>query len=193
MVAYGDIRGFGAWTYRAANTNEVKAPFIRRFYDTLEFYIRRHPEAHFKAQGDGFLIIREFTPKERKAGALMKHLLTLRGLTHRVRADVAACAWPKPEGFRIRITCGDAYKIMMVDPNDPEKKRRIPEYVEYVVNAAQRILMVNPEIVCLVTEGVITALGKGAKAFRVRRLVEPSSYPTGVNKEDIDGLRIVRF
>jgi len=191
VVAFGDIRGFGLWTSRAANSPEVKEPFINDFYKTLEDYVCRHKDIHFKYMGDGFLVLQELGGRDSEG--VYKFLKKVRSITKRVLLDIKRCPYPNPAGFRIRIASGDVYKRMVIDPNDPERKRKIPEYVEYATNKAAHLLMVNPELTCLITESVIKALGKYRSFFRLRKLAHPSSYPESVNKIDIDGLRILRF
>jgi len=191
VVACGDIRGFGAWTYRAVNSPEVKEPFISRFYRTMESYVRRHTDYHFKYLGDGFMTLREFTVEERRNGAIAKFIGTLLRITNGVRQDIAECDYPSPDGFRIRFMDGHAYKLMVLDPNDPARKRTIPEYVEYPLNTAQRLLEVNPDEICLATEGIVKRLRRHRSVFRVRPLGKPSCYPKGVNREDVDGLWVL--
>jgi len=193
IVAFGDIRGFGSWTYRGSNSREILDPFINRFYRTMKEYVRRYKGYRFKYLGDGFMVLREFTAEERTNGAVFEFVKSLIEITRKAREDVEKCAWPRPDGFRIRIVEGHACKIMVLDPNDPKRRRRIPEYVEYPINTAQRLLEVNPETLCLATEGVITALGKYRSSFRVQPLKKPSCYPRGVNREDIDGLHVIAF
>jgi len=192
-VAFGDIRGFGAWTCRAATSKEVKEPFIYNFYQTMQFYVTNYLDAHFKYLGDGMMITKEFTTAQRKNGVLLDYLLSLRDITRRARKDVADCDYPRPDGFRLRIAGGDVYKLMVIDPNDPERKRLIPEYVEYTVNLAQRLLEVSPEIMALCTENIGEAVSRKRSSIKVRPLGTPSVYPHGVNREDVDGLRVLSF
>lgn len=79
---------------------------------------------------------------------------------------------------------------MVLDPNDPERKRLIPEYVGYALNTAHRLLVVNPEIPCL-CDGKL-AVGKRS-FFRMRQLGHPSVYPNGVDKEDVNGLKVLHI
>lgn len=192
-VAFADIRGFGTWTSRAATSNEVKEPFIREFYSLLQDYVQKNRNAYCKYVGDGLLIIKEFTVAERKNGILLDYLMSLRGLTRKVRKIVADCDYPRPAGFRIRIAGGNIYKLLVVDPNDSFRVRMIPEYVEYTVNMAQKLLEVSPEIVALCTQNIGEPIAKKKSPLRVRPLKQPSFYPKGVNSEDVDGLRILSF
>lgn len=191
ICAFGDLRGFGLWTSRAASSREVKDPFIAQFYETLQIYVRKHVDVHFKYTGDGFMAIKELAYTD--STGVCGFLKTLRDVTRKARRDVSGCNWPSPDGFRIRITCGDVYKLMVLDPNDPKRERMISEYLEYATNTAAHLLQVNPQTVALATEGVAIALGRYRSLFGVRKLGKPSFYPPSVNREDVDGLRILRF
>lgn len=192
VVAFGDIRGFGAWTSRAASSREVKDPFLLEFYAQMDAYVLKHRDVHFKRTGDGFMALREFA-HGKNGKAIAEFILTLRCLTRKCRRALGECRYPRPDGFRVRIMCGDVYKIMVIDSNDPQRKRMVPEYVEYPTNGASHLLQVNPEIVALATEGVVAEMGDAGKVFRVRKLIAPSCYPTSVNKADVDGLHILKF
>lgn len=191
VCAFGDIRGFGSWTSRAASSREVKDPFIQAFYETLQLYVKKHTDVHFKYTGDGFMAVKEFDHRDSKS--ICEFLKTLKCVTRKIKTAVSKCDWPQPDGFRIRISCGDVYKLMVLDPNDPERKRLIPEYIEYATNSASHLLQVNPETVALATEGVIKALGRYRSVFRVRDPRKPTKYPTSVNREDVEGLKVLQF
>jgi hypothetical protein len=98
-----------------------------------------------------------------------------------------------PAGVRIRIMRGYVFALMVLDPNDPERKRLIREYLEYCTNTVRGLCEVNPEIPCLATSGLVRNACKGRSFLRVRPLEKPSCYPKGVNREDVDGLEIVTF
>jgi hypothetical protein len=193
ITSYLDIRGFGSWTANPEASREFKDPFISRFYQTMEDYVRENTAVHGKYVGDGFMGIKEFTLQQRENGAVYEHMKSLKILTRRALADVQSCGEIAPKGILIRHTDGYSYKIMMLDPNDPERKRLIPEYVEYVTNTAANLKEVNPEILSICTLGVAKALGKYGSAFRVRPLGTPSAYPKSVNRETLEGLQILDF
>lgn len=192
MTAFVDLRGFGTWIYRASIPTEVKEPFIERYLDIVQAYIRSRNDIHFKYLGDGFLAIKEFTPLEKKNGMIVKFLKGIRTVTRKIMRLIDICERP-PDGVRVRITAGYAYKVMVVDPFDPERKTMVSEFIEYGINTAERLMDVNPEITCLVTEDVVKALGKRGSAFRMRPLGPPSCYPKSVNREDLEALAILKF
>lgn len=193
IVSMLDITGFRSWTYRAGTYPEIKEHFIQSFYRVLQCYVKNHPDTWIKYEGDGLLVIREFGVNERKKKKpLITHLLGLRGLLRKV-LKVIRTSENAPENVRIRHIGGYAYKFMVLDPNDVERKRMIPEFLEYCTNTVRGLLDVNPEIRCLATEDLVKTLGKGRSSFRVRSLGKPSCYPKGINSEDIEGLKILKF
>ncbi len=193
IAAFLDISGFRSWTYRAATSPEAKEEFLREFYAVLECYVRNNTDRWSKYEGDAIITAKEFTPDERKSPKnILNYVLSLRTLLKKTQAVLAKCEAPPP-GVRIRIMEGYVYKFMVLDPNDPERQRRIPEYVEYCTNTLRGFLGVNPEHPCLATEGVVKNMGKAGSIFRVRSLDKPSHYPKGVNREDVDGLKILKF
>lgn len=193
IASFGDIRGFGTWEYRAATTPEIKEPFILKFYETMQSYLRKHNDIHFKYGGDGFLVIREFNNKKKLTSEVYDHLNGLKCLTNKSKEDIRSVIYPSLEGFRIRHFEGHAYKLKVIDPNDPNRIRMTEEFVGYVINAARRLLDVNPEINCLATEGIAKVLGKKNGCFKIKPLGKPSHYPRSVNREDIESLQILRW
>ncbi len=193
ISAFLDISGFRSWTYRASTAPEDKERFIENFYNVLQDYVRLNPDVWAKYEGDGIMLIREFTPEERREKKNIElFILSLRCLYRKVRkARLYSEEWPP--GERIRIISGYTYKFMVLDPGDSLRQRKIPEYLEYITNSIRGLLEVNPEIPCLATKGTVKSVGKKRQVLRVRPLRKPSFYPKGVNREDIDGLEIVAF
>lgn len=192
ISAFVDLRGFGTWIYRASIPKEVKEPFIEGYLQIVQNYVRSKNDVHFKYLGDGFLAIKEFTGYERKNGAIVDFIKGLRCATRKIMRLIKECERP-PDGVRVRMSAGYAYKVMVVDPCDPERKIMVSEFIEYGINTAERLMEVNPEVVCIVTEDVAKALGRKGSAFGMRPLGAPSSYPKSVNREDLEALAILRF
>lgn len=193
IAAFLDISGFRSWTYRAATAPEIKAAFLQEFYNVLEGYVKNHTDRWSKYEGDAILTAKEFSPNERRdPKQVLEFVTTLRCLLRKAQNVLRECESP-PDGVRIRIMEGYVYKFMVLDPNDPERRRRIPEYVEYCTNTLRGLLGVNPEHAAMATQGVVKCLGRSRSVFRVRPLEKPSHYPKGVNREDVDGLQILKF
>lgn len=191
IAAFLDISGFRAWTYRAATAPETKEKLFEEFYKVLQCYVRTNITVWSKYEGDGILAIKEFAIMRRQPD-IVNFLLSLKDLLKQANRCILAVSGP-PGGARIRLMDGYVYKFMVLDPNDPERVRMIPEYLEYCTNTVRGLLDVNPEIPCLATSSLVKNIGKGRSIFRVRPLGKPSFYPKGVNTEDIDGLQILKF
>lgn len=195
LSAFVDLRGFGTWIYRASIPKEIKEPFISDYLEIVQAYVRENDTVHFKYLGDGFLAILECSEAERKTTKVCDFVKGLRCVTRKIMKLITDCDHP-PDGVRIRITDGYAYKVMVINPYERRRGAReqfISEFIEYGVNTAERLMEVNPEIVCLVTEGVGKALAPCRSTFRMRKLGTPSCYPKSVNREDVETLEILRF
>lgn len=192
ISAFVDLRGFGTWIYRASIPKEVKEPFIEGYLEIVQNYVRSRNDIHFKYLGDGFLAIKEFTAYERKNGAIVDFIKGIRCATRKIMRLIKDCDRP-PDGVRVRMSAGYAYKVTVVDPCDPERKIMVSEFIEYGINTAERLMEVNPEVVCIITEDVAHALGRRGSTFRMRPLGTPSSYPKSVNREDLEALAVLKF
>ncbi len=192
MTAFVDLRGFGTWIYRASIPKEIKEPFIESYLGIVQNYIRSRSDIHFKYLGDGFLAIKEFTTSERKNGAIVEFIDGLRTVTREIM-QLIKDGERSPDGVRVRISAGYAYKVMVVDPYDSERKNIVSEFIEYGINTAERLMEVNPELICVVTEDVAKALGSKGSVFGMRPLGTPSSYPKSVNREDLETLEVLNF
>lgn len=192
MSAFVDLRGFGTWIYRASIPIEVKEPFIDGYLAIVQDYVRSRNDIHFKYLGDGFLVIKEFPNLEKKIDAIVDFITGLRAVTQNIIRLIKTCERP-PDGVRVRISAGYAYKVMVVDPCDPKRETMAAEFIEYSINTAERLMEVNPDILCIVTEDVAKALGNKGSVFGMRKLGSPSFHPKGVNREDLEALAVLRF
>lgn len=191
VAAFLDITGFRSWLYRASTAPEDKQRFIDNFYGVLQRYVKRHSIPWSKYMGDGILTIREFLAHEREdKRSILKFILELKALYEQCESVLKLKGTPK--ALRIRIMDGYVFKLMVLDPHDQQRKRTIPEYIEYCINTVRGLLEVNPDVPCLATEGIAKVL-KPAKGLKIQRLKNPSCYPRGINREDVDGLHILNF
>lgn len=190
VCAFVDIRGFGTWIYRASIPKEVKEPFICDYLEIVQEYVLNNKDVQVKYLGDGFMATKEFGSV--RATDIFEFVKGIQGVTNKIGRLTKKCDYPL-DGVRARISEGYVYKIMVIDTFDESRVRLIPEYIEYCINTAERLMEVNPEITCLVTEGVGKALGSKRSAFRMRKLGAPSCYPRSVNKEDLETLEVLKF
>jgi len=191
VSAFIDLRGFGTWIYRASIPKEIKEPFIMGYLDIVQIFIKERNDLHFKYLGDGFLAIKEIGTFENRDIAIRDFITGLIGVTKKILKLLKDCNHP-PDGVRVRITEGYAYKVKVIDPCDNSRNSKNVEFIEYCINTAERLMEVNPEIICLVTEGVSKALGQYRSFFRMGKLGQPSCYPKSVNKEDLETLEILK-
>src|ERR1043165_3716844 len=131
IVAFGDIRGFQAWSKRASTTVEVRKPFMTKFYSTIGQFAKTKAW-HLKYLGDGFMAIFELSPTANKPSYTLKFVYEIRTLTQKLIELVKKCEYPQPDGFRTRIACGYADRSSVVDPATLHNK--IFEYHGYLVN-----------------------------------------------------------
>ncbi len=190
VLASGDLRGFGTWTYRATNSMEIQEPFIESFYEIMQRFVREKPHIYFKYMGDGMMIGQEMSPSERRNGTMVRFIRDVQELTRDMLALILGSEFP-PDGFRMRIMGGYVHKVMVVDPNDPARKRAIPEYVGYLANTVSRLQEVSPMTPCLIHENVVNPLGAKANEFNIEKFGKPVERPRGVNQEDLHALHVL--
>lgn len=191
VIAAGDIRGFGTWTYRASNSMENRERFVKTFYEAMQRFVLKNPQLYFKYLGDGMMIGQEMIHSQRHDSHTAKFTQDIQALTREMLSLVAKCEWPSPDGFRMRMMAGWVHKIMVVDPGDAKHKRLMPEYVGYLTNTVSRLLEVSPETPCIVHESVVKALLSKAESFAISKFETPREHPRGVNQEDLNALHVL--
>lgn len=188
IVAFGDVAGFNPWIRRGSNAPEVISEFVEKFYAEMQNFVKSHKHIQIKYLGDGFMILKELKPTCTKGTCVATFVTDVAQLARRLSRIVKKCEFPPPEGFRIRIAHGHVSKIQVLDPVDPERKRKIWEFIGYSVNLAQKLLDVAPNILLVLHESAVKVLGRQKTGFRLRRFVGAKERPRGVDNEDIEGL-----
>jgi class 3 adenylate cyclase len=193
VVAFSDILGFGTWRRRASNTPEIAEPFIQRFYDVIEQFIRKNDVdwLYLKYLGDGFMVIKEIFPGKNEKKSVQCFLDKMAFLTSELSKVVRKCEWPTPEGFRTRVVAGHVSKLEVINPND--RKKTVSEYVGYAVNLAQRLLEISPATPFICHESIVKIIGTNNKNIKIKRMGESKERPRGVDPEDITGLWTLKF
>jgi class 3 adenylate cyclase len=185
LAAFGDIRGYRRWCRNHSVTQEVRRPFLRKFFREVDRFCRSW-NCQVKRLGDGFIIFFEVPYKKQKAVCLYKMLVGLRDLTSNIFELLENCPWPPPYGFRIRIPGGWVDRHMVADLNNPGK--RLPEYIGESPNLARELLYVRPSIEVMTHSSVIRRLDRehirslGAKRLRMR------GKTRGIDVEDLGQL-----
>lgn len=115
-----------------------------------------------KYLGDGFIFFMEIAHHKAKAPCVYKFLEEIRDLTNRILKRIQDSPWPRPMGFRMRLTGG------WVDQHDLES----PEYIGEAPNLARDLLYVRPGIGIIAHSGVIKRLTPSQiKKLGIERLI----------------------
>lgn len=186
ICAFGDILGFGIWSRRAANTPEIRDPFIKKFYEEIDAFVKRN-NFYVKYLGDGLMILHEIPISGNSD--VEKFLLEIKRFTKQMNSIIKKCAWPSPEGFRTRVVIGHVDKITVTDPSD--RSRNIGEYVGYSINLAQRLLEVRPNIPLICHESVLKVLNQKRFHMKFKKIAGLIDRKRGVDVEDIATLWMV--
>lgn len=146
---------------------------------------------YVKFLGDGLMMVREMGGGH-NCGVTMKFLQDAESLTHRIE-EIIRVHWPRPDGFRIRVTSGHVWKRMATIRSGGRRQTiRLPEYIGYSVNLAQRLLEVQPTIACICDESIPEILGPKKQKLSLERMGTPKERPRGVDPEDLERLWIFR-
>lgn len=180
IVAFGDVIGFGPWIKRALNDQESQDEFLKNFFAEIWRFTDRY-DCYLKHIGDGVLILKELPEKGHKCEATIEFLQECYRFTAEMNRIVKRCAWPSPDGFRLRVVAGNVRKISR------SKSHEDPEYIGYAINLAERLLSIKAEIPCICHESVISIIGK-KRGIEFRCLGDISEKRRGVDSEDINAL-----
>ena len=91
----------------------------------------------------------------------------------------------------MRAVCGHVDKLMVIDPN--ARSRKIPEYIGYAINLAQKLLSIAPDAPFICHESVAKILGKYPRQFRLSHFKVVEEKRKGIDPEDIAGLWEIEF
>lgn len=191
LVAFGDVAGFNPWIRRGMNSPEVIHPFIEAFYAEVQGFLVKHPDVQLKYLGDGIMILKELKPTCDRGVCAMRFVRDTIALCRRIAAIVKGCEMP-PDGWRMRWTYGHVSKILVLDPADPKRVRKVSEFIGYAINLAQKLLDVSPSIPIIFHESMFTIPGLVKLGFKFRKHGEAAKQPRGVDQEDLEGLRVLR-
>lgn len=193
LVATGDIRGFGRWIKRAGTSIEEQWALISKLYSRV-LSLATSKGYYVKMLGDGFLIIRELN-ETNNWEIVLKDLKLLSCLAKRIQWDIAELPSPRPDGFRIRVVAGHAWKVLARTCPNNALCRNQQDFVGYHINLASRLLHVLPEIPAICHESVKEIVGnrheiigsRKNEGFRIdfKRLDDPRVREQGVDPEDL--------
>ncbi len=193
LVAHGDIRGFMPYTRRAINAPEEKGRVINAVYNEFEKLSKANPAYSIKYTGDGFMALIELG-SNCKPKVCLDFLRTIYVAATGVLAVLRKTGGP--DFVRVRFTNGFAFKKMMLERNMGGRlgRRRVPEYVDYPVSLAHRLLKVYAdEHLCVFHSSVKRLLGDDPPDIKIVSLLPPQECPPGVDPEDIEELFAFEF
>lgn len=191
MVAFGDVAGFNPWIRRGMNSPEVIHPFIEDFYAEIQSFLIKHPDVQLKYLGDGIMILKELKSSCNRGVCAARFVRDTIALCKRLASIVKACEMP-PDGWRMRWTYGHVSKILVLDPADPKRSRKVSEFIGYAINLAQKLLDVSPSIPVIFHESMFNIPGLVKIGFKFRKHDATAKEPRGVDKEDLAGLRVLQ-
>lgn len=184
LVAFGDIRGFRKWTIRAMNAPEIAGTLIKGVYELFEAFSHR-TGYYVKYLGDGILIVKELGPGH-NCGTARRFMHDVHELAEAVSEKLKG-VYPRPDGFRIRETCGHVWKrysLLWVRG----RPMRCAEYIGYAINMAQALLSAYPEILHICHEANLELIGQKKNGFSSEHLSPPNERRHGVDPQDFAGL-----
>lgn len=189
IVAYGDILGFGRWIKRPSSSfEEVKTLMEEIYVEFDRFGLMNGGQT--KYLGDGIMVV-----KELQTGHNCCMVLEFMRSSYRFAMKIQGIIekhWPRPEGFRIRIASGYVYKKNMACLNCVLSQNTAPglkgEYIGYPINLAQRLLYVEPHILCICSEDVRQIIGQKKDGVILERIKSVKTNLRGVDPDDLRGL-----
>lgn len=180
LVAVGDITSFGSWFAKITDINTELKPFFIQF-DRLIDKLSLRDSLFFKDVGDGFMVIEELNEEHacKKTISLLRKMAQFKKEVNRL---IELTPYPRPEGFRIRLACGHAWK------------RQIGQRVDYLgrhVNLAFKLLRVHRDKPIVIHESVYALMSPKQKTdngFNFLKLPLPLEAFEDIYREDVKNL-----
>ena len=185
VAAFGDVSGFGQWFDSLSNQEIELKPFMHILDEEIDVF-EDDPQYFVKRTGDGFLVIMELKQGD-NGREITNFILQLVAMGSRLNKSIALQRYPRPEGYRIRVTSGFAWKKV---------HRGRTDYIARSINLASKLLRVGKSIPFILHESVKDVVPKSAirkHLFRFERTVVGSEFPDGVYRKDVDSLWSVRI
>jgi len=192
VVAFVDIIGFGPWIKRAHALSDFHFLITQLYRKLVHFH--NDLGYHVKFLGDGAMIVKEMNPGH-NCGMAIKFLRDMDCLAGFMTEVIKKTAWPRPEGFRVRLAAGHVSKLSI---NVCERECALQkDYIGYPVNLAARMLDVLKDTTPLLCHESVKDI-VGPKKSKVVNLVftkqlKPHKFFDGVDVEDLDHLWEFKF
>lgn len=185
IVAFGDFIGFSAWARRSSTSIENYKWFIEKIFDewlklqSLGYYV--------KPLADGVMYLLEIRRK-RNGWAAQKILCDSLKLRTKLITAINKMSYPRPEGFRIRVTACDAWKLIGFPRNH---QKRVTDYIGYGINMAFLTLRYDKFRPFICHEGVRELLSRNQmknSGLKFEKIIKSKTHLEGVDDEDLDAL-----
>ncbi len=190
VVAYCDVTGFMSWVKRStAFKNDVKG-FIRRMkFLFLQFRLR---EGYVTLPiGDGIIPILIDMDGH---GNLLKFLNSIIRLQKDMEKLITDETYPRPLGFRVRVTSGIIYRIdeppLLTNFGDAHAPVLLTtDFIGDCLNLGSRLLQVRREIPNMIHQSAMELLSLAEReALNIKKVTFMERPPRGVDVEDMTGL-----
>lgn len=167
---------------------EIRPALKSIFREFLHFRLENRP--FVKLLGDGLLFIKEVDNRNtpRTANAFLETLLKF---SDRMRSLIEAMpTYPRPDGFRVRVTYGMAHSLVVAK----NSKSKATDYFAYEINLASRLLKVRPELPFIAHRSVFELLSQKLSAeIEFRDIEADIGILDGVDQEDLAQLCEVKL
>ncbi len=211
MVAFGDVRGSGAFMQQSEDGD----PTFDRFWDEYDAILRplMKTSDHFKDLGDGFMSVVELPATGHRCQAAILFLSRLYRVGKQMERIIRDKKYPRPDGFRIRVTCGFVTKR----PNGDVRGRCVNLASKALSFGKTELFIIHEKFKELMNDKQMRHAGFTCERLPKTPRMIPDGYkrdlmalwiveriktpplrsstvrPDGVYKETLDGLRVVRF
>lgn len=180
VAAFGDISGFGKWFDSLSDQELELKPFMREVDELIDEF-EDQPQYFVKREGDGFLVVMELHEGE-NGKEIAQLLVRLLNMQLRMERLIHLKPYPRPDGFRVRVTSGYAWRRF---------HRGKIDYLAKSINLASKLLRVGKNVPFIIHESVKDFIPKGVikkYVFKFKKMVVGNDYPEGVYQKDMDSL-----
>lgn len=180
IVAYCDVTGFMNWSQQSADLPEDSKQFIVRMkYEFLKFRLRT---GYFVLNtGDGMIVI---INSVWNSNSLLKVISELVELIRAMDLMIKKTPYPRPEGFRIRITVGPVFRTETPHPLYPHQREI--DFTGRPINLGQRLLEIERQIKIMLHASAADVLNP-ANRKKLKKVMSENPPPKGVTEGEMRG------
>jgi hypothetical protein len=191
IVIFADTSGFSDFSRRTLDRPKLFRDFLLQLYNTSYQYSKKY-KCYLKNQCDGVMFVYEFDarPSPDQAVSVLK---SIENFQSDCESIIEKIPYPRPSGFRCRVTMGQAWKMMSIKPNKSLclnttcPSVREEDYWDYATILAARLLDIHKNIRLICCQAIKELIGMG-KSIEFIRLPTEKWIPAGVFPQDIHDL-----